>query len=163
MTTVAAPASAPKPTQRPEPKPPAPPTPPAAPALNVRLAWDKDFFARDQFVGLNATLSEQGATVSGFVSGQAWGRDTKLRKGDMVQGLIANYFLEAIARNEPGLQELKSNYDPAKKFAPGNGQFDLYVDRPGTDNDLRYVGLLTAMPKPIADLLNAAREVREHF
>jgi hypothetical protein len=131
--------------------------------LNVRIAWDKDLLARDQFVGLNASLSGQGATVAGFVSGQAWGPDTKLRKGDMVQGLIANYFLDAVSRAEPGLQRLQSNYSPTAKFAPGNGQFDLFVDRPGTDNDLRYVGLLSAMPPAIADVLRAAGEVRDHF
>lgn len=144
------------------PQSPQPPTP-VVPACSMRLTWDSDILDRDHFVSFTANESPNGPSVASFTSGISFGPDKKLVKSDMVQGLIAKYFVDTFEKQEPALKTLQSNFGQTAKYNTGNGQFDLMIDRPGDEPDLRYVGVIAAMPKSIADLFTAAREVREHF
>lgn len=137
------------------------------PATFVSLSWDPSFFGRDRGAGFaTAPTSEGGAAIVAAWSAADFSRDTvvaDLSKADEYQQALATILASAVARNEGGLAELKSNLAIDAKFQPSNGSFDFVVDRPGTDNDLRYVGLIEAAPAPIRDILNSATAFRRHF
>lgn len=137
------------------------------PATYVSIAWDPSFFGRDRGAGFaTAPSREGGAALVAAWSASDFSRDTvvaDLSKADEYQKALASIFASAVARNEGGLAELKSNLALDAKFQPTSGSFDFVFDRPGTDNDLRYAGLIAAAPAPIRDILDAATGFRRHF
>ena len=137
------------------------------PATYVSINWDPSVFGRDRGAGFaTGPVREGGQAIVAAWSSVDFQRDTvvaDLAKADRYQQALASVFAEAVARNEAALAELKSNLGMGEKFSPKNGSFDFVLDRPGTDNDLRYVGLIEAAPAPIKDILDAATGFRRHF
>ncbi len=137
------------------------------PATFVSINWDPSFFGRDRGAGFaHGPVREGGDAIVAAWSRSDFARDTvvaDLSKADAYQQALAQVFAGAVARNEAGLAELKSNFSMSEKYQPRNGTFDFVLDRPGTDNDLRYVGLIEAAPAPIRDILDAATGFRRHF
>ena len=137
------------------------------PATFVSINWDPSFFGRDRGAGFaTGPVREGGDAIVAAWSSADFARDTvvpDLAKADDYQKALASVFADAVARNEAGLAELRSNYSMTEKYSPKNGTFDFVVDRPGTDNDLRYVGLIEAAPAPIKAVLDAATGFRRHF
>lgn len=132
----------------------------------VQVTWDPTFFATDRGAGFAIRPGKDGS--QGVVA--AWqvtklGPDTvvDMSKSDVYQKAITSIFAEAVARNEAALAELKSNYPMDKRYEAKNGTFDFVYDRPGTDQDLRYVGVLEAAPAPIREILVAATGFRKHI
>jgi hypothetical protein len=136
-------------------------------ATYVSIAWDASFFARDTHAGFATSPAKDGTQqLVAAWNGADLARDhvrTDLRKGDEYQRAMVSIFADAVARNEAALAELRSNKALGEKFQPKNGTFDFVLDRPGTDHDLRYVGLIEAAPAPIKAILDAAVGFRRHF
>ncbi len=137
------------------------------PATYVSINWDPNFFGRDRGVGFatNPTANGEQAIVAAW-SATDFAPDTvvaDLAKADDYQKALASVFADAVARNEAALAELKSNLAIDATYQPRNGTFDFTFDRPGTANDLRYVGLIQAAPAPIKAILDAATGFRRHF
>ncbi len=139
----------------------------AKPTTFVSINWDPSFFGRDRGAGFATAPVGEGRTgIVAAWSNADFSRDTvtaDLAKADRYQQALASVFAEAVARNEAGLAELKSNLPLDAKFQPKSGTFDFVLDRPGTNADLRYVGLIGAAPAPIRDILDAATGFRRHF
>ena len=138
-----------------------------ATATYVNIAWDPSLFGKDRSSGFALTAKKDGSLETTAAWARAdFARDTirtKLDSKDMYQSSIVKIFTEAVSRNEAALAELKSNYPLAAKYAPKNGTFDFVLDRPGTDQDLRYVGLTTAAPQAIRDILESAKGFQKYF
>ena len=136
-------------------------------ATYVSIAWDPSFFARDRQAGFATTPSKDGAQkVVAAWAGTDMARDrvvVDVSKNDVYEKSMVSIFTEVVARNEAALSELKSNLELGTKYEPKNGTFDFVFDRPGTDNDLRYVGLYEAAPAPIREILEAATGFRRHY
>ena len=136
-------------------------------ATYVNIAWDPSFLGKDRASGFALTAKKDGSlqTSSAWAAAD-FARDNvqaELNANDPYQAAIVNLFTAAVARNEAGLAELKSNYALDAKYAPKNGTFDFVYDRPGTGNDLRYVGLIEAAPAPIRDILDSAKGFQKYF
>ncbi|MCW2955930.1 MAG: hypothetical protein JWO69_799 [Thermoleophilia bacterium] len=133
----------------------------------VSIAWDKNFFGRDTSAGYASVPSKDGvAKVSAAWTGADFARDRVVVDAgalDVYEKSMVGIFTDAVARNEAALGELRSNLPVGTAYQPKNGTFDFVYDRPGTTNDLRYVGLIEAAPKPILDILEAASGFRKHF
>jgi len=136
-------------------------------ATYVNIAWDPSLLGKDRASGFALTAKKDGTLEAAAAWAQAdFARDTvyaQLNTNDAYQAAIVNLFSAAVARNEAGLAELKSNYSLDAKYAPKNGTFDFVIDRPGTANDLRYVGLIQAAPAPIRDILESAKGFHKYF
>jgi hypothetical protein len=137
------------------------------PTTYVSINWDPNFFGRDRGAGFaTSPVREGGQAIVAAWTGARMSRDNvvaDLAKADRYQQALATVFAEAVARNEAALSELRSNLPMDAKFSPKNGTFDFVLDRPGSGNDLRYVGLIEAAPAPIRDILDAATGFRRHF
>jgi len=136
-------------------------------ATVVAVNWDPSFAARDRQTGFTTAPTKEGSTaITAAWAGTDLARDRvigDLSQGDVYQKALVSVFAEAVARNEAALAALVSNYPMGSKFQPKNGTFDFVMDRPGTDNDLRYVGVIEAAPAPIKAILDAATGFRTHF
>ncbi len=136
-------------------------------ATFVSISWDKNFFAKDTKAGFATSPNKNGAQqVVAAWAGADLARDrvmSDLKRADQYQKAMVTLFADAVARNEAALAELKSNMDLGVKYQPKNGTFDFVLDRPGTSNDLRYVGLIEAAPAPIRDILESAAGFKTHF
>lgn len=136
-------------------------------ATYVSIAWDPSFFGRDRDAGFATTPRKDGsAQLVAAWAGTDLARDrvnADLTKGDVYERTMVSLFADAVTRNEAALAELKSNLALGEKFEPKNGSFDFVLDRPGTANDLRYVGLIDAAPAPIRDILDMAAGFRRRF
>lgn len=135
-------------------------------ATYVSIAWDPSFFARDRNAGFATSPGKAGTQIVAAWAGTDLARDRvapDLRNTDQYEKAMVSIFADAVARNEAGLAELKSNFQIGAKYEPRNGSFDFVLDRPGTDADLRYVGLIEAAPAPIRDILASATGFRKHF
>ncbi|MCW2962522.1 MAG: hypothetical protein JWM90_2909 [Thermoleophilia bacterium] len=133
----------------------------------VSISWDPTMIARDRSAGFASVAGKDGAgKIAAAWTGTAFALDTVMAdasKADVYERSMIGIFTDAVARNEAGLSELKSNLDLAAEYKPKNGTFDFVFDRPGTGNDLRYVGLIEAAPTAIRDILEAATGFRKHF
>lgn len=85
-------------------------------------------------------------------------------KGDLrnpTQQAIARVFVQRVAAEDVALRLLTPNAPKAVRI--GGGEFQLVLDRPGTEPDLIYAGLLKAVPQPIANIIAGAKELQRHL
>lgn len=136
-------------------------------ATYVSIAWDPNLLAPDHNAGIATTARKDGVQqVVAAWAGTDLTRDRvrpDLADADVYERTIVSIFSDAIARNEAALAGLQSNMPLGQKYQPKNGTFDFVLDRPGTDDDLRYVGVIEAAPAPIRDILESATGFRTHF
>ena len=163
------PAPAPRPTPAPTPRPAPNPTPPPDFAPSIRLAWTEPKSFRpdggwDAKVSLGST-GPAAAVWNGWMSTWSFGGNRSTKPGNATETAIAGVFLDAARRGLSGLGDLRSNATPAQiETAAGRAdQFALVVDNPGLENDLRFVGILNIAPKPIRDIIAAAKEAHAHL
>lgn len=136
-------------------------------ATYVNIAWDPSLFGKDRSSGFALTAKKDGSleTASAWAAAD-FARDNVqavLDPADQYQAAIVRLFTQAVSKNEGALADLRSNFPLDAKYAPKNGTFDFVLDRPGTGNDLRYVGLIEAAPAPIRDILDSAKGFQKYF
>jgi hypothetical protein len=136
-------------------------------ASYVNIAWDPSFVGADRASGFAFTARKDGSqAVRSAWAASDFARDrvhVELPRENAYEQAIVGQFTAAVARNEAALGQLVSNYALDARYAPRNGTFDFVFDRPGTDHDLRYVGLIDAAPAPIRDILESAKGFHEYF
>ena len=136
-------------------------------ASYVNIAWDPSAIGADRSTGYAFTAKKDGSqNVRAAWAATDFARDrveTDVTREDEYRQAMVGLFTAAVARNEAGLGQLVSNYPLEATYAPRNGTFDFVYDRPGTDHDLRYVGLIDAAPAPIRDILESAKGFHKYF
>lgn len=136
-------------------------------ATYVNIAWDPSFFGKDRASGFALTAKKDGSLQTSAAWAAAdFARDNvqaQLDPANPYQAAIVNLFTAKVAEHEAALASLQSNFPLTEKYQPKNGTFDFVYDRPGTANDLRYVGLIEAAPAPIRDILASAQGFQKYF
>lgn len=148
------------------PKPPeAPKKKPGKPDIFLRMTWDDGIFKREHQVGMNFNWINDEA----FKLDKAWsdkrgpGGRTELDPSDHLQRVLALVTMGRVMDQKEGIDKLQSNFKAQQAPPVKGGLFKFEYKGPGAEKALRYFGSMQAMPEPLAQVLDAMKEMKEHF
>ena len=131
----------------------------------LRLSWDDGVLRRGRSVEIAYERAGRGLNVlHAETNRRGIGGQVRLDSESTLQGLIADHTAREVARQERALGALQPNVLPGER-APflRAGQFRLEWLAPNADEPTVYHGLQKAMPEAVRQVMDAVREMENHF